>query len=49
MNQTRTVMCAASKMIYEEAQMDIIEFACNTDILTTSLPIDENQGEWDPQ
>lgn len=49
MKKTNTVRCEKSKLIYVEAQMEIIKFDSYADILTTSLPVDENQGEWDPQ
>ena len=34
--------------MYEEPQIDIIQFSC-ADIITASGLGDENQGEWDPQ
>ena len=49
MKKTNTVRCERPKLIYVKAEIEIIEFDCNTDILTSSLPIDENQGEWDSQ
>ena len=37
-----------SKTVYEEPSVDIILFSFR-DIVSTSGPIDGNQGEWDPQ
>ena len=36
------------KTVYEEPSVDIIKFSFR-DIVSTSGPWDENQGEWDPQ
>ena len=49
MKKTNTVRCEKPKLSYVEAQIEIIKFDCDADILTTSSPFDENQGEWDPQ
>lgn len=48
MKQTKSQQHIVSKTMYEEPQIDIIQFFC-ADIITTSGLGDENQGEWDPQ
>lgn len=37
-----------TKAVYEEARLEIVTLSCE-DVITTSGPKDENQGEWDPQ
>lgn len=37
-----------TKAVYEEPCLKIVAFSCE-DIITTSGPVDENQGPWDPQ
>ena len=46
MKETKSYQHIISKLMYEEPQIDIIQFS-STDIITTSG--DPNQGEWDPQ
>ncbi|MBQ7322313.1 MAG: hypothetical protein IJW99_09465 [Clostridia bacterium] len=36
------------KNTYEQPEMEVICFTIE-DIITTSTPGDENQGDWDPQ
>lgn len=46
MNQFTLKQDIPIKAMYEEPQIDIVQFSC-ADIITTSG--DLNQGEWDPQ
>lgn len=48
MKQTKNHQHIIHKVMYEEPQIDIIQFSC-ADIITTSGNGDEDQGEWDPQ
>ena len=48
MKQTRNQQNIVSKAMYEEPQIDILQFSC-ADVITASGMGDENQGEWDPQ
>ena len=49
MSRMNAVESVESRVRYEEAEMEIIQFSYVTDILTSSSPFDENQGEWDSQ
>ena len=48
MEQTKRQQYIVFKTMYDEPQIDIIQFSC-ADIITASGLGDENQGEWDPQ
>ena len=37
-----------SKIVYEKPSVEIIELS-RQDIVSTSGPLDDNQGAWDPQ